>query len=474
MLQNVSEEETIEELAGGEYEREPVPQSKLKGWGSFLGMYAGEHAAGTEFVIGPLFLTTGVSAFDLIVGLLLGNLLAVLSWRFLTAEIAVKYRLTLYYQLEKICGKQLVTVYNLANGILFCFLAGAMITVSATAVGVPLDMEMPQLTDTLPNGPLYIGIVIAVGAIIAIVAARGYDTVSRAANWMSPLIVLAFLACGIVALIRLDVHTFQDFWNIWGEGSEPFPGNIKYTFWHVVIWSWFANAAMHVGMSDLSVFRFAKKASAGWTTAAGMYIGHYMAWIAAALLYALYLRSPEAMAILAVGDAPQVAPGPLAYTAIGWFGIVAVILAGWTTANPTIYRAGLAFQSILPGAKATTGVLLAGALATLAGLFPAFAMKLLGFVALYGFILAPFGAVIVFEHFFGRRASIESNYAERSGNKFNPAVFWAWAISFGLFYFISWYFDVFLSFVTLPAWLLCGVLFLLFSRKWQRPPVRHS
>ncbi len=62
-------------------------------------MYAGEHAAGTEFMIGPLFLTAGVSAFDLIIGLLLGNLLAVLSWRFLAAEIAVKNRLTLYFQL---------------------------------------------------------------------------------------------------------------------------------------------------------------------------------------------------------------------------------------------------------------------------------------------------------------------------------------------------------------------------------------
>ena len=75
-------------------------------------------------MIGPLFLTAGVSAFDLIVGLLLGNFLAVLSWRFLTAEVAVKNRLTLYYQLEKICGKNLVTFYNLANGILFCFKYG--------------------------------------------------------------------------------------------------------------------------------------------------------------------------------------------------------------------------------------------------------------------------------------------------------------------------------------------------------------
>ncbi|MGB3150294.1 MAG: hypothetical protein WBB27_06480, partial [Maribacter sp.] len=165
MALNKHEEEIVQEASGGEYEREPIPHSKLKSWKSFLGMYAGEHAAGTEFMIGPLFLTAGVSAFDLIVGLLIGNLLAVFSWRFLTANIAVENRLTLYYQLEKICGKKLVIGYNLANGILFCFLAGSMITVSATAVGIPFDMEMPKLTDTMPNGMTWVIIVIIIGAV---------------------------------------------------------------------------------------------------------------------------------------------------------------------------------------------------------------------------------------------------------------------------------------------------------------------
>ena len=110
--------------------------------------------------------------------------MAVLSWRFLTAEIAVKNRLTLYFQLEKICGKKLVTFYNLANGLLFCFLAGAMITVSATAVGIPFNMEMPKLTDTMPNSITWVIIVLAIGAIISIIAAKGYDTVSKAANWL--------------------------------------------------------------------------------------------------------------------------------------------------------------------------------------------------------------------------------------------------------------------------------------------------
>lgn len=456
------------EINQGEYVREPVPESKLKGWKRFLGMYAGEHAAGTEFMIGPLFLTAGVSAFDLIIGLFIGNLLAVLSWRFLTAKIAVDNRLTLYYQLEKICGKNLVIGYNLANGVLFCFLAGAMITVSATAVGIPFDMAMPKLSDTLPNGFNWTIIVIIIGSVITLIAAKGYDTVSKAANWMSPIIVVAFLACGIVALKQLGVKSFSDFWNIWGEGSEPFPGQIKYTFWHIVIWSWFANAAMHVGMSDLSVFRFAKKANAGWTTAAGMYIGHYMAWIAAALLYAVYLKSPEAQGFLSNGEAPPVAPGPLAHNAIGMFGIIAVLLAGWTTANPTIYRAGLAFQAILPKLSISKVTIIAGIIATIAGLFPAFAMKLLGFVALYGFILAPFGAIIVFEHFFSKKFNIIKNYAEKAQIKFNTSVFLSWAISFGLFYFISIQWDVFLSFVTFPAWLLCGVLFLVLSKLSQR------
>ncbi|WP_298365954.1 hypothetical protein [uncultured Lutibacter sp.] len=472
MTQDNNKEAIMEQDSGGEFERVPVPKSKLKGWKSFIGMYAGEHAAGTEFMIGPLFLTTGVSAFDLIIGLLIGNLLAVLSWRFLTAEIAIKNRLTLYYQLEKICGKKLVTGYNLANGILFCFLAGSMITVSATAVGIPFDMPMPKLTDTMPNGLTWVIIVILIGAVISIIAARGYDTVTKAANWMSPIIVIAFFACGVVALNQLGVSSFSDFWNIWGEGFEPFPGQTKFTFWHVVLWSWFANGAMHIGMSDLSVFRFAKEPKAGWATAAGMYVGHYMAWIAAALLYAVYLKSPEAQAFLSSGEAPPVAPGPLANNAIGILGIIAVVLAGWTTANPTIYRAGLAFQAILPKLSTAKVTILAGTVATIAGLFPAFAMKLLGFVALYGFILAPFGAIIVFEHFFYKKAGIVKNYAELASLSFNKSVFWAWAISFGLFYFISLQFDVFLSFVTLPAWLLCGFLFLVFSRYFQKKEIK--
>ena len=108
-----------------EYEREPVPPRAQLGLKSFVGQYAGEHVAGTELMIGPLFVAAGVSAFDVVVGLIVGNALAVICWMLLCAPIATRVRLTLYYQLEKICGRNLVTLYNLANGVMFCFLAGS-------------------------------------------------------------------------------------------------------------------------------------------------------------------------------------------------------------------------------------------------------------------------------------------------------------------------------------------------------------
>lgn len=452
----------------GEFERQAVPKSQLKDWRKFMGMYAGEHAAGTEFVIGPLFLTAGVSAFDLVFGLLIGNLLAVLTWRYVTTPIATSHRLTLYFALEKIAGKNLVLGYNLANGLLFCFLAGAMITVSATAVGIPFNMPMPELTDNMPTSISWVLVVIGVGTVISVVAAKGYDAVSKFSNIAAPWMVMIFLISGIVAAKRLGVENLSDLWAIWGEGSDPFPGQTKFTFWHVLFFAWFCNAAMHLGMSDLSVLRYATNNSVGWVTFAGMYVGHFMAWISACLMFALYLKSPEVEALVAGGQLPAVSPGPLAFDVLGISGLICVLIAGWTTANPTIYRAGLAFQAIIPKYSTIKITLITGGVATLAGLFPAFAMKLLDFVALYGFILAPVGAILFFQHHFGDQFNVLKDYAFEKGLNFNISVLLSWLLCIGVFYFLAVYYGIFLSFLTLPAWILCGVLFLVFSKIFQR------
>jgi purine-cytosine permease-like protein len=439
--------------AGNEFEREPVPAHALKGPSAFWGMYAGEHTAGTEFMIGPLFVAWGVSAFDLIFGLLLGNLLAVASWRYITAPIAAKYRLTLYYQLEKICGRNLVVLYNLGNGILFCFLAGAMVTVSATAVGVPFPgIKMPTFADTMPTGFAWCAAVLILGAMMTFVAIRGYGFVARVGHLSAPWMFLVFLACGLVMMGKLNTLNLVDL-------LTPVNGTkSKIGFWGVVCFSWFCNAAMHIGMSDLSVLRFARKPKYGWASAAGMFLGHYVAWICAALLLIYWVRAHG------VDPAKGMPPGPMVYDAVGWTGLLCVIVAGWTTANPTIYRAGLAFQSLYPKMSRTTATIIAGTVCTIAGLFPAVAMKLLDFVGLYGTTLAPVGAVILVEVYLADKFGITRNWAEKTGGSFNIAVLLAWMIPLAAFYAAYLKFDVFPSYLTLPVYILTGLIYLALAK----------
>ncbi|MEQ8847596.1 hypothetical protein [Botrimarina sp.] len=461
------------ESSGGEFEREPVPDRALLGPGKFWGMYAGEHCAGTEFMIGPLFLAAGASLGDVVLGLLLGNVLAVLTWRYLVVPIAMDRRMTLYFQLERIAGSQMVKLYNVTNGVLFCFLAGAMVTVSASAVGVPFGVmyEVPENTFALGRTDFTL-IVLVVGAVMSVIAAAGYTTVARVANLAAPWMIAVFAAAGIVSLGQMGVDSWEELTDgaYWSEAIrvvQEKDGASAFPFWQIVTFAWLANSAMHFGMADLSIFRFARHASSGWAPAIGMFLGHYMAWIAAGLLLASQIQ---------VTGSTDPNPGVLAYDALGWAGILCVVIAGWTTANPTIYRAGLAFQGVLPGASRVAMTLTAGAVATIAGAFPNLAYKLLGFVGTYGTVLGPMGAVIFVDYWLMRRFGLTSEYAARRGGMaVNPAVLVAWVLPVAVGLYLIFYQGVYAAYCVIPAWIACGAIYLGLSMATQKPmpPLDH-
>ena len=461
---------------GNEFEREAVPENSLLRFKSFVGMYAGEHCAGTELMIGPMFIASGVSAFDMIVGLIVGNALAVLSWMLICAPIATRVRLTLYYQAEKICGKHLVTIYNLANGVMFTILAGAMITVATTALGVWFGFDMPGLNDRLPSSFGWILAVLFVGSLFTFVAASGYKAMAKFANLAAPWMVLVFLAFGVITFKQFidatntEISSVSDIWqmcktSIW-KGGEPLEGQVKFTFWHVMFFAWFCNMAWHIGLSDMSIFRFAKKSWYGLASAAGMYVGHFMAWICASLLYAYQLHlNPNDTDVL---------PGPMTYRAAGITGLLCVIIAGWTTATPTIYRAGLAFQSIVPNKTRLAVTIATGTIATLSGMFPAVAMKLLDFVALWGLILMPMGAIIFVDFWLFKKFGLRSNYAEFSKNNFNIAAGIAWFATLGICSWLAYTGRVQIYFVSLPGWFLTTILYISISLFYQKREFRNA
>ncbi len=400
-----------------EFDREPVTPDKLQGGGKFAGLFAGEHVAATEFVIGAFFVLHGVTAKDLLIGLLVGNLLAVLSWTFICAPIATRTRLTLYWYLRKIAGPGLTYVYNLANAILYCILAGAMIAVSATAIGLALGVKTPSLTDVFPGSFEWVLITFAIGVLFIILAILGFERLSRFAEVCSPWIFIVFIAGAIAVLPRLGISPrLENFWEIartkiWN--GIPVSGQDKFSLWHIMFFAWFCNLAMHVGLSDMAIFRFAKKWTYGLFSAFGMYPGHMLAWICSGIMVASIGR--------------EMNPGLMAYEAAGIAGVAGVLFAGWTTANPTLYRAGLALQAITPNWPRWKITLAAGLATTVLSCFPVFFMKLLDYVAIYGLVLMPIGAVVFAEHWIFPLLKIEQYRAEKYNRLFNWRALTVWA-----------------------------------------------
>jgi cytosine permease len=447
-----------------EFDREPVPANKLCNARHFAGLYAGEHTAATEFVIGALFVTWGASVFDMVVGLLIGNLLAVLSWTLVCAPIATSTRLTLFWYLHRIGGPVLATIYNVCNAVLFCILAGTMITVSASAVRLVFDI--PAQTAWYPTDFRFVLIVLIVGAVIMVLAILGFKRLAQFASVCAPWMIVMFVAGALVALPVLGkisgvgpITRLSKFWEmaetvVW-TGSAVHAEN-QIGFWHVMAFAWICNLAMHIGLSDMSAFRYAKKASYGLCTWTGMFLGHYLAWICAGLLgagAAMLLKTPLA----------ELDSGAVGYAVLGASGAIAVVLAGWTTANPTLYKAGLAIQAVTPDWPRWKVTLVVGTITTIIACFPFVFTKMLSFIGLYGLLLMPIGAIVFTEYWIFPKIGLQQYWVSHQNRLLNWPALLAWMIAITVAT-ILWYTDVLhLFFLFIPVWFLSTGLYIVLA-----------
>jgi len=410
-----------------EFDREPVAEGKLCGGSYFAANFVGEHVAATEFVIGALFVTFGASARDVLVGLLLGNLWAVLSWALVCAPIAVRTRLTLYWYLRKIAGPVVMVVYNVLNAVLYCVLAGAMITVSASAVRIPFGI--PEQTHWYPHDVRFVLVVLVVGAVVVTLAVLGFKKLAQFASVCSPWMSLMFVAGGVAMLPTLgQIDSFSDFWKVANEQiwkGHTLDGSPPLGFWHVAAFAWICNLAMHLGLSDMALLRYAKRAAYGFYSALGMYVGHYLAWICAGIMGA-------AVASMQARPLVQLDSGSVAFQSLGVAGALTVVIAGWTTSNPTLYRAGLALQVVTPGWPRWLVTLMAGTVTTVIACFPFVFTKLLGFVAIYGIMLAPVGAIVVAEHWIFPRIGLSQYWCARRRLLLNWPALVSWGVGLAL------------------------------------------
>ena len=442
-----------------EFDRERIPESKVLGPSYFAGAFAGEHVAATEFVIGVTFVNWGASVHDIFYGLIIGNILAVLTWTLVCAPIAVSTRLTLYWHLRKIGGPYLTSIYNVLNSLAWAVLGGCMITVSASAVRIPFGIP-PQI-NWYPTDFRFVLVVIGVGVVVVALAVLGFKKLATFATVCAPWMFLMFVAGALVSLPKLyaeaGVDGFFDMARlvVWTgqtpDGSEPMG------FWKVAAFAWICNLAAHGALSDMALFRYARKASYGLFSIFGMFLGHYLAWICAGLMgagAALIMNRP-----LAGLDS-----GEVGYQALGWAGALAVLIAGWTTSNPTLYRVGLALQSVTPNWSRVKVTLTAGVVTTAIACFPFVFTGLLEFVGIYGLLLAPIGAVVVTEHWLFPRIGLTQYWASHKGLHLNWAALISWVLSILLALVLERTGTLHLFYLFLPVYAFASVSYILLAR----------
>ncbi|MGI9530506.1 purine-cytosine permease family protein [Lutimonas sp.] len=381
-------------------EQLPIPKNKLHDWTHFAGLYAAEHVAATEFVIGATFVALGAKTMDILLGLLIGNILAVLSWTLITSPIAVETRLSLYTYLNKIAGDSMTKLYNWANVVIFSVISAAMVTVSATAVRFAFDI--PAQLNWYPTNLWFILIVLAVGLVVVSIAIYGFNAVTEFSGICAPWLFVMFSSGAMVLLPALSIDVLgktipagwddfirlgdQSIWTGMDSNGDPGIGLIE-----VIGFAWAANTITHFGLIDMALLRFAKKKIYGLATSTGMMFGHYVAWIAAGIMGA-------GAAVILGKSIVELDPGDVAYYALGWSGFVIVIVAGWTTAVANLYRAGLAAQAIFYRHSRRSTTLVVGLITIIIACFPFVFSQILPLLTYAGLIVVPVGAIVFTEH----------------------------------------------------------------------------
>ena len=441
-------------------EQLPIAQNKLHGGKHFAGLYAGEHVAATEFVIGATFVSLGASTSDILYGLLIGNILAVLSWTLMTAPIAVQTRLSLYTYLNKIAGDSMTKLYNWANVIIFTVISAAMITVSSSAVRFLFNI--PAQLNWYSTNVWFLLIVVAVGIVVVFVAIYGFSTVADFSSICAPWLLTLFVAGAFAMLPALShsvigstsISSWSEFihigdLSIWKGVTET--GESGIGLLEVIGFAWAANTITHIGLIDMAILRYAKKTSYGAYSSFGMLFGHYVAWIAAGIMGAgagILLKQP----VMALD------PGDVAYYALGASGFVIVIIAGWTTANANLYRAGLAAQAIFKNHSRRKTTLVVGVFTVIIACFPFVFSKMLPMLTYAGLIVVPVGAIVFAEHFIFPKIGLTRYWAYYQKLATSKSAIIAWGaglvLGFGLnalnimsFYYLfipTWFFTVIL------------------------------
>jgi NCS1 family nucleobase:cation symporter-1 len=190
-----------------------------------------------------------------------------------------------------------------------------------------------------------------------------------------------------------------------------------------------------------------------------MFFGHYLAWISAGIMGA-------GAAVLLKTTITSLDPGDVAYHALGLTGFVIIIIAGWTTANANLYRAGLAAQSIFVNQSREKTTAVVGIVTVIIACFPFVFSQMLPLLTYAGLLVVPVGGIVFAEHVLFPKIGLTRYWAKYQNiSRSIPAIAtWALALIFGFglntLDVMSFYY------LFIPTWIFIIIVYTLLAKKY--------
>lgn len=386
----------IIDRATQDFERERVPQEKLRSWWDILAVQFG-FIFGSSSLVWAMQFTKGLNFVDTIIAFVVGHF--IVFWIFmLNGMLGIRERLSTMFIAQQSFGRG--GAYLVSLLITFAVTGWMGAQVAATTQGV---WAATGWNPTLIN--------VVVGLCMTFTATWGFQGLKR----LSDLSVPYFLVLCVIGIVIAwgRVGGLEALLALQPAGKMAMRDAISAVIGSIVV----------MGVVTPDITRYARS-DGDWAVGAfiSFVVGHMVIPLAGVLM------------ALAVGSSDV---GKVSFALLGWWGVLMLILSGWTTGDNDIYSGSLAMAQVIPGVKKWKIALSLGILGTfvaVAGILK----YLLKWMVLLSAVAPPVFGVMQADYWILPLLGIERGLAGKRGDLVSLPALLAWATGIAAFYGIKW------------------------------------
>jgi len=380
------------EIIEYEYERERVPESKLRDWKDILAVQFG-FAFGSSALVWVMKYTGRLTFIELLIAFIIGHIVVGIIF-FISGWVGIRERLSTYMLLRSAYGTWGTHILSL----LVAFILIGWMAAQTGAIGIALNAAL---------GVNVAWASLIVGLLMTMTSTIGFS----ALTWLSHISLILFIIASVIGTYKA--------WHILGglgpllsiEVTNPMPMSAAI--------AGVIGSIVTMGVVSPDITRYCKRLS-HWVGAivASLAIGHIAIPIAGGIM------------AYAVGSTEV---GIVVWELLGWFGIIFMLVAGWTTGDNDIYSASLSLSEVIPKIERWKLSAAAGIIGSIMAAL-GFVNYIIKWLILLGAIVPPFWGVWMADYWIMPYLGVPRGVVQQLGKRLNISAIIAWILGIIAFY----------------------------------------